>query len=198
MHILGGCMITQSQLEELTNQLSTSTDGLVDLIEANDREGALACTHILLKTPAFAGVVIHSVCVRLLQWMNEPPYDVLRLGLDCTSIAPELRQEIFCRLLLKNAVRTGEIEVVKMVAAHVDPCWQFSSGLREAAEHQNAEMFEFLHHMSDGDAVRGHLEGDCCGINLSWWDEQVALMQHTVLSDAMEPTSERCERTKKL
>ena len=191
-------MITQSQLEELTNQLSTSTDGLVDLIEANDREGALACTHTLLKTPAFAGVVIHSVCVRLLQWMNEPPYDVLRLGLDCTSIAPELRQEIFCRLLLKNAVRTENIEVVKMVAAHVDPCWQFSSGLREAAEHQNAEMFEFLYHMSNGDDVRGHLEHDCGNVDLEWWDEQVALMQHTVLSGAVEPTGERCERTKKL
>lgn len=168
-------------IEQLSGTIQNSNADLVDLIEKGERDAALAYTQNLLKNPAFAGMILHFVSVRLLQWMKEPPYDSLRLGLECTTIAPELRQEIFWQLLLKNAVRTGDMEVVKIVAEYVDPCWQFSSGLREAAEHQNSEMFVFLYHMSEGERVRTEMELDPGEVELEWWDEQVALMQREVL-----------------
>ena len=171
-------------IEHVMGATHNITDHLVDLIDKGARDEALAYTNDLLKNPAFAGMILHLVSVNLLKWMKQPPYDALRLGLECTTIAPELRQEIFWRLLLKNAVRTGDIEAVTIVAAHVDPCWQFSSGLREAAEHQNAEMFAFLYHMSEGDWVRTQMESDPGEVDLDWWDEQVAVMQREVLQQA--------------
>lgn len=168
-------------IEHLMGQTNNSTDHLVDLIDKGARDEALAYTNNLLKSPAFAGMILHFVSVSLLKWMKEPPYESLRLGLECTTIAPELRQEVFWRLLLKNAVRTGDVEVVQIVAAHVDPCWQFSSGLREAAEHQNFEMFSFLYPISEGERVRAEMELDPGEVELEWWDEQVALMQREVL-----------------
>lgn len=171
-------------IEELTRNIRNSNDDLVDLIEKGERDAALAYTHTLLKNPAFAGMILHLVSVSLLKWMKEPPYTSLRLGLECTTIAPELRQEIFWRLLLKNAVRTGEMEAVKIVAGYVDPCWQFSSGLREAAQHQNSEMFAFLYPISEGERVRTEMERDPGEVDLEWWDEQVALMQREVLQQA--------------
>lgn len=174
---MGGCM----NIEQLTGSIQDITDHLVGLIDRCERDEALSYTHDLLKNPAFAGMILHLVSIDLLKWMKHPPYDSLRLGLECTTIDPDLRQEIFWRLILKNAVRTGDMEAVKIVAECVDPCWQFSSGLREAAEHQNPEMFVFLYHISDGDTVRSHLEHDCGNLDLEWWDEQVSLMQREVL-----------------
>lgn len=168
-------------IEQLSGAIQNSNEQLVDLIEKGERDAALDYTHNLLKNPAFAGMILHLVSVSLLKWMKEPPYNSLRLGLECTTIAPELRQEIFWQLLLKNAVRTGDMEVVHIVAEYVDPCWQFSSGLREAAEHQNFEMFSFLYSISEGERVRAQMELDPGEVDLEWWDEQVALMQREVL-----------------
>lgn len=177
MNTMGECM----NIEHITGTIDNAHDHLVGLIQQCEREQALAFTHDLLKNPAFAGMILHLVSVSLLKWMKEPPYEALRLGLECTTIAPELRQEIFWQLLLKNAVRTEDFEVVKIVAAHVDPCWQFSSGLREAAEHQNSEMFAFLYDISEGERVRMQMENDPGEVDLDWWDEQVSLMQREVL-----------------
>lgn len=177
MVAIGGCM----NIEQVTGTINNAHDHLVGLIQRCEREEAVAYTHNLLKNPAFAGMILHLVSVSLLKWMKEPPYEALRLGLECTTIAPELRQEIFWQLLLKNAVRTEDFEAVKIVAAHVDPCWQFSSGLREAAVHHNSEMFVFLYHMSEGERVRAQMDTDPGEVDLDWWDEQVALMQRGVL-----------------
>ena len=168
-------------VEELIANSQNITEHLTGLIDRCERNEALAYTHDLLKNPAFAGMILHLVSIDLLRWIKQPPYESLRLGLECTTIAPELRQEIFWRLLLKNAVRTGDIEAVKIVAAHVDPCWQFSSGLREAAQHQNLEMFAFLYPISEGERVRAEMELDPGEVDLEWWDEHVALMQREVL-----------------
>lgn len=168
-------------IEQLTITIDNAHEHLVDLIERCERDEAMAYTHELLQNPAFAGMILHFVSLSLLKWIKQPPYESLKLGFECTTIAPELRQEIFWRLLLKNAVRTGNLDAVKIVAAHVDPCWQFSSGLREAAQYQNTEMFVFLYHMSEGQRVRAQMEHDSGEIDLEWWDEQVALMQRQVL-----------------
>lgn len=177
MVTIGGSMT----IEQLTSTIDNAHEHLVDLIERCERDEAMAYTHELLQNPAFAGMILHLVSINLLKWIKEPPYESLRLGLECSTIAPELRQEIFWRLLLKNAVRTGDLDAVKIVAAHVDPCWQFSSGLREAAQHQNTQMFVFLYHMSDGERVRAQMDTDPGEVDLEWWDEQVALMQRHVL-----------------
>ena len=174
-------MVTQDTLDTWTANLNATTDDLVALIEANDRDGALAYSHNLIKTPALAGVIMHFTSIRLLQWMKEPPYDKLRLGLECTTLAPELRQEIFWQLMLKNAVRTEDFEVVQLMANYVDPCWQFSSGLRETVALRRGDMFQFLYPISDGAQVRANLDHQWDDEDLAWWDEQVALAQRDLL-----------------